>query len=91
MIPNKEVTINDKDAPWDTPDVKSALHRYVGAYTRWVKNGRDPITKNGITRHQVVINKVIETTKPHKLIIYVRKLQILLMVRRSFGQRINIF
>ena len=34
-IPNKVVTVNDKDAPWVTPEVKSAIRRNNRTYKRW--------------------------------------------------------
>ena len=63
LIPYKDVTINERDAPWVTPEVKSALRRNARSYKRWVKNGRNPITKNIVHQHQVDIKKLIERTK----------------------------
>ena len=39
-IPNKMVTIDDRDAPWVTPEVKSALNNNRRIYASWVKKGR---------------------------------------------------
>ena len=39
-IPNKTVTINDKDAPWITPEVKQAIKKNHRVYSRWKKAGK---------------------------------------------------
>ena len=39
-IPNKIITVNDKDAPWITSKVKSAIRRNYRVYRKWVKRGR---------------------------------------------------
>ena len=36
-ISNKIITCNDKDAPWITPNVKSAIRRNSRVYRKWVK------------------------------------------------------
>ena len=35
-IPNRIVTCNDKDVPWITPEVKSAIKRNSRVYRKWV-------------------------------------------------------
>ena len=37
-IPNKTVTINDKDAPWITPEVKQAIKKNHRVYSKWNKH-----------------------------------------------------
>ena len=39
-ISNKIITCNDKDAPWITPKVKSAIRRNSRLYRKWVKRGK---------------------------------------------------
>ena len=39
-ISNKIITCNDKDAPWITPKVKSAIRRNSRVYRKWVKRGK---------------------------------------------------
>ena len=39
-ISNKIITCNDKDAPWITPKVKSAIRRNSRVYHKWVKRGK---------------------------------------------------
>ena len=41
-ISNKIITCNDKDAPWITPEVKTAIKRNSRVYRRWVNRGRNP-------------------------------------------------
>ena len=36
FIPNKIVTINERDAPWVTPEVKYVLIKNKRVYKRWV-------------------------------------------------------
>ena len=63
MIPNKKVSINDKDAPWVTFDVKSAIRGNTKIYKKWVKNGRLPGSRGVVNRSQVDINKLIRSAK----------------------------
>ena len=39
-ISNKSITCNDKDAPWITPKVKSAIRRNSRVYRKWVQGGQ---------------------------------------------------
>ena len=39
-ISNGIITCNDKDAPWITPKVKSAIRRNSRVYRKWVKRGK---------------------------------------------------
>ena len=41
-IPNKVITVNDKDAPWITPEVKTALIKNYRAYKKWKIKGKPP-------------------------------------------------
>ena len=63
FIPNKIVTINDKDAPWVTPEVKSALRRNSRLYNKWVKNDRIHSSKDVVNRSQMDTNKLVEKAK----------------------------
>ena len=40
QISNKIIICNDKDAPWITPKVKTAIKRNSRVYSKWVKRGR---------------------------------------------------
>ena len=39
-IPNKIITVNDKDAPWVTPEVKRSIKRNRRVFDRWKGRGR---------------------------------------------------
>ena len=39
-IPNKNIKINDKDAPWITPELKSAIKRKHRMFRKYVRRGR---------------------------------------------------
>ena len=41
FVPNKIVTVRDKDAPWMTPEVKKLILQKAKIYKRYVKNGRN--------------------------------------------------
>ena len=40
-ISNEIITCNDKDAPWITPKVKSAIRRNSRVYRKWVNRGKN--------------------------------------------------
>ena len=40
LIPNKIATCNDKDPPWITPEIKTAINRKHRVYNKYVKRGR---------------------------------------------------
>ena len=63
QIPNKIVTINDKDAPWVTSSVKNILHKNKNIYADWVKKGRNPQTMDRIQRSQLEINCKVNEAK----------------------------
>ena len=39
-IPNKVIKINDKDAPWITPELKSAIKRKHGVFRKYIRRRR---------------------------------------------------
>ena len=39
-IPNKIIKSNDKDAPWITPELKSAIKRKHRVFRKYVRRGR---------------------------------------------------
>ena len=41
-IPNKVITCDDRDPPWMTVTLKSAIKRKHRAYSKYVKRGRKP-------------------------------------------------
>ena len=42
FIPNKIITCNDKDPPWITPEIKTAIKRKHRVYNKFVRRGRRP-------------------------------------------------
>ena len=40
FVPNKLISIRDKDAPWMTPELKSLILEKAKIYKRYVKKGR---------------------------------------------------
>ena len=63
FIPNKVVTIDDKDAPWITPEVKQMLRKNKKAFANWIKKGRNPITRDNIKQIQIDTNRTISHAK----------------------------
>ena len=62
-IDNKIITINNKDAPWITPTVKSAIRRNTRVYKKWVKRGRNPNDQASVREVQNHTNKLIRGAK----------------------------
>ena len=62
-IPNKTVTCHDRDAPWITPQVRSAIKRNTRVYTKWNKRGRKPEDRPKVTEVQKETNKLIRDAK----------------------------
>ena len=62
-IPNRIVTFNDKDAPWITIDVKSAIRRNYRVYRKWVLRGRSLTEKDLVRTVQNETNRLIKKAK----------------------------
>ena len=63
FIPNKVVSIDDKDAPWVTPEVKKILLKNRKLYSKWVKEGRNAGTREAIKKFQIETNRTINQAK----------------------------
>ena len=63
FIPNQIVTMNERDAPWFTPQVKSALKKNKRVYKKCVDRGRSPIGKTLVNQTQCNTNKIIANAK----------------------------
>ena len=48
FIPNKMITCNDKDSPWITPEIKTAVKRKHRAYNKYVRRGRRPDERENV-------------------------------------------
>ena len=62
-IPNKIVTCHDRDAPWITPQVKTAIKRNTRVYSKWNKRGRKPEDRPKVAEVQKVTNNLIRESK----------------------------
>ena len=64
-IPNKIVTCIDKDAPWMTPKLKTAIKRNSRVYQKWVKRGRNENDHGKVREVQKITSKLIKEAKQH--------------------------
>ena len=62
-IENKIITCNNKDAPWITQEVKTAIRRNSRVYRKWVRRGRQENDKDHVREVQNLTNKLIRRTK----------------------------
>ena len=62
-IPNENVTVNDADAPWITPKIKTAIKRNHRVYRKWKSNGRNPEGKGYVKEVQIITNNLIQKAK----------------------------
>ena len=60
-IPNK--IVNDKDAPWMTPEIKTAIRRNSRVYRKWVNPGRIEIDRDRVREIQNITTKLIIKAK----------------------------
>ena len=56
-------TIDDRDAPWVTPEVKSALVQNRKVYSAWVKKGRPPAEHPRVQLSQSSTNSLVTSAK----------------------------
>ena len=62
-ISNKIVTVDDKDAPWITHEIKTAIKRNSRVYKKWVKRGSKSHERNHVREIQNLTNKLIRKAK----------------------------
>ena len=67
FIPNKVTTVNSKDCPWVTPEVKATLRRNHRAYKTWIKNGMNPSSRPIVNRIQTETNHLIDMAKRNNI------------------------
>ena len=86
-IPTKTITCNDKDAPWMTSEIKTAIKRYARADRKWVSRGRITDDRDNIRWVQNKTNKLIKAAKQNSF----RNLRVKLSNYdlNRFGQRLN--
>ena len=63
QISNKMITCNDKDAPWITPKVKTAIKRNSRVYSKWIKRGRKTNDLDNVREVRNSTNKFIKEAK----------------------------
>ena len=62
-VPNKIITVHDKDAPWFTPEVKRAIKRNKRVFDKWKGRGRPEGERAHVCEVQVETNSIIDTAK----------------------------
>ena len=62
-IPNNIITCNDRDAPWITPKLKTAIKRNARVYRKWVRRGRNENDRFEVRTIQNNTNKLIREAK----------------------------
>ena len=62
-IYNEIITCDDKDAPWITPKVKSAIRRNSRVYRKWVKRGKNHDDHYKVREVQNSTNSLIREAK----------------------------
>ena len=62
-ISNKIITCNDKDAPWITSEVKTAIKRNSRVYRKWVNRGKNPNDRDKVRQVRNSTNKLIKEAK----------------------------
>ena len=62
-IPHETKTIDDKDAPWITPEVKSAIKQNKRVYCKWKSRGRKQEERNHVNQIQNETNQNIQEAK----------------------------
>ena len=62
-ISNKIITCNEKDAPWITSEVKTAIRRNSKVYRKWVNRGKKNLDHNKVREVQNATNKLIKEAK----------------------------
>ena len=63
FIPNKILTINDREAPWVTPEVKTVLRKNKRVFKRWIHRGRKPSEREIVNQTQCATSKTIRNAK----------------------------
>ena len=62
-ISNKTITCNDKDAPWITTSLKTAIKRNSRVYRKWIQCGRNPTEHQNVRDAQKSTDKLIKHAK----------------------------
>ena len=63
FIPNKMIKIHDKDPPWMTPEIKTAIKRKHRIYNKYVKRGHKPNDWENVRLTRNETSKIIRDAK----------------------------
>ena len=63
FVPNKLITIKEKDAPWITPEIKRILPEKTKEYKKYVKSGRNEVYANLLRNITNKCSSLIHKTK----------------------------
>ena len=74
FIPNKMITVHDKDPPWMTPETKTAIKRKHRIYNKYVKRGHKPDEWEYVRSTRNEISKIITDGKENYFACLGRKL-----------------
>ena len=69
FIPNEDITINDKDSPWITSNIKSKITRKNSFFQKYIKNGR---TAQDLDNLDIARSNIIDAIKESKRQFYER-------------------
>ena len=64
-IPSKTITVDDKDAPWISAEVRTAIRKNKRVYKTWVQRGKIMSDKNHVNSVQKDTNRIIKKAKEH--------------------------
>ena len=62
-IPNRIITCNEKDEPWSTHEVKTALNRNYLVYRKGVKRSRNQTERGNVRDVQNSTSKLVKQAK----------------------------
>ena len=84
-IPSKIINVDDKDAPWVTPDVKTAIKRNKRVFSKWCSRGRNSDERIRVLETQKETRHIIQNAKAT----YIDNLSKNLCDPRSFGAHLK--
>ena len=62
-IPNKVIRVDDRDAPWITPEVKTAIRKNHRVYNKWKSRGKPPDSRDNVKKVQKETDEIIGKAK----------------------------
>ena len=89
FIPNKIITCNDKNPPWITPEIKTAIKRKHRVYNKYVSRGRRPDEWDNVRLIRNDTSKMITTAKDNYFTSLGRKLSNLAIGIKTYWSTLN--